>query len=38
MIRLIVNKQTNTRYQDTEYFYRFPSTETLDESEWEEDE
>lgn len=27
-----------TQYQDTEYFYRFPSVETLDESEWEEDE
>lgn len=27
-----------TQYQDTEYFYRFPSAETLDESEWEEDE
>lgn len=27
-----------TQYQDTEYFYRFPSVESLDESEWEEDE
>lgn len=27
-----------TQYHDTEYFYRFPSVETLDESEWEEDE
>ena len=27
-----------TQYQDTEYFYRFPSVETLDETEWEEDE
>lgn len=24
-----------TQYQDTEYFYRFPSNELLDESEWE---
>ena len=27
-----------TQYQETEYFYRFPSVETLDETEWEEDE
>lgn len=27
-----------TQYQDTEYFYRFPSVEKLDESEWEDDE
>lgn len=25
-----------TQYHDTEYFYRFPSIETLDETEWEE--
>lgn len=26
-----------TQYQDTEYFYRFPAVETLDESEWKEE-